>query len=49
MLENAIDLAAQLKAFYKTGHEYASRISPIALTYIKRLCRELERLLSLAL
>ena len=32
MLENTIDLAAQLKAFYKIGHKYANYISPITLT-----------------
>ena len=32
MSENTIDLAAQLKAFYETGHEYANHISPITLT-----------------
>jgi hypothetical protein len=49
MLETAIDLAAQLKAFYKTGYKYANYISPTTLTYIKRLCKELDWPLSLAL
>jgi hypothetical protein len=49
MLETAIDLAAQLKAFYKTGHEYANYILLITLTYIERLCKELDRPPSLAL
>jgi hypothetical protein len=49
MLENTINLAAQLKAFYKIRHKYANYISPITLTYIKRLYKELDRLLSLAL
>jgi hypothetical protein len=49
MLENVVNLAAQLKAFYKTGHKYANYISLIAFTHIKRLYRELEQLLSLAL
>jgi hypothetical protein len=42
MLENTTNLAAQLKAFYKTRHEYANYILLITLTYIERLCRELE-------
>jgi hypothetical protein len=49
MLENVIDFTTQLKAFYKTRYKYVNYISPIALTYIKRLYKELERLLSLAL
>ena len=49
MLNNAADLTAQLKAFYEIRHEYANYISPTTLAYIKRLCKELEQLLSLAL
>jgi hypothetical protein len=49
MLEIAADLATQLKAFYKTGYKYANYISPTTLTYIERLCGELDRLPSLAL
>ena len=49
MSKNTIDLAAQLKAFYKIGHKYANYISPTTFTYIKRLYKELDRLLSLAL
>jgi hypothetical protein len=43
MSETAADLAAQLKAFYETGHEYANHISPTTLTHIERLCGELDR------
>ena len=42
MLKTAINLAAQLKAFYKTSYKYANYISPITLTYIERLYKELE-------
>jgi hypothetical protein len=49
MSKTAIDLATQLKAFYKTGHEYANYILLITLTYIERLCGELDQLPSLAL
>jgi hypothetical protein len=49
MLKNVANLAAQLKAFYEIGHEYTNYISPITLTYIERLCKELDRPLSLAL
>jgi hypothetical protein len=46
MLEtNAVaDLAAQLKAFYKTGYKYTNYILPLVLDYIIRLCSKLERL-----
>ena len=36
MSKNTIDLAAQLKAFYKTGHKHANHISPTTLTQIER-------------
>ena len=49
MLKTAANLAAQLKAFYETGYKYANYISPTTFIHIKRLCKELDRLLSLAL
>jgi hypothetical protein len=49
MLETAANLAAQLKAFYETGYKYANYILPITFTHIERHCKELDRLLSLAL
>ena len=49
MSKNTTNLATQLKAFYKTGHEYANHIPPITLTQIKHLYKELDRPLSLAL
>ena len=42
MLETTTNLVAQLKAFYKIGHEYTSHISLITLTYIECLYKELE-------
>jgi hypothetical protein len=49
MSKTAVNLAAQLKAFYETGYKYANYISPTTLTYIERLCKELDRPPSLAL
>jgi hypothetical protein len=49
MLEDITNLAMQLKAFYKIGYKYTNYILPIAFIYIKRLYKELEQLLSLAL
>jgi hypothetical protein len=49
MSKTAADLATQLRAFYKTGHEYANYISLTALTHIKHLYKELDRPPSLAL
>ena len=42
MLKTAANLAMQLKAFYKTGYKYTNYILPTTLTYIERLCKELE-------
>jgi hypothetical protein len=44
MSENTANLAAQLKAFYKTGYKFSNHISPAVLERIIRLCKELERL-----
>jgi len=44
-----VDLAAQLKAFYKTGYKYTNYILLVVFEYIIRLYSKLERLFSLLL
>jgi hypothetical protein len=43
MLEIAVELAAQTKAFYKTGYKYTNYILLIVLEYIIQLCGKLEQ------
>jgi hypothetical protein len=44
MLEITTKLAAQLKAFYKTGYKYTNYILLLVLEYIIQLCNKLEQL-----
>ena len=49
MSKTTIDLAMQLKAFYKTRHKYTNYISLITLAHIIQLYNKLECPLLLAL
>jgi hypothetical protein len=42
-MSGAADLAAQLKAFCETGHDFASYISPGTFAVIERIGGEIER------
>ena len=43
ILKTTTKLAAQLKAFYKTGYKYTNHILLLVLKYIIQLCSKLEQ------